>query len=252
MNGNQTKLESAGSKDSAFVDSKDDDTGNIPHPMDTASGAPKLPVPDTQPHSGETPPMASSVPILPETKRMAQENKDLQAELAEKSFTVENLKKELRQAQVEKDVIQITLNEKERELQAVKEQMNNDIQALKVEIEKLKDNKTHLAEKEKEIERLRKKEEKYQNEIDELKEAKHKLDLKIQKMESDLKFEIQSLKEQLEHTKQQTRGQVGVHVNNRGLGAFIQNVGPITMITVTAFLCITAFGITYLVVKNKK
>ena len=138
-------------------------------------------VTDTQPHAEGPPPMtSSSVPVLPEVKRMAQENKDLQAQLA--------------QVQVEKDMIQKELVEKEEELKAVKEEKDSQIQALKTEMERLKvelknEKENNVAEKakyEKDIKRLKQemkaKEDEYNKEKIRLMEDKHKLELRIEKM----------------------------------------------------------------------
>ena len=138
-------------------------------------------VTDTQPHAeGPSPVTSISVPVLPEVKRMAQENKDLQAQLA--------------QVQVEKDMIQQELVEKEEELKAVKEEKDSQIQALRTEMDRLKDElknekENNVAEKEKyekDIKRLKQemkaKEDEYNKERIRLMEEKHKLELKIEKM----------------------------------------------------------------------
>lgn len=264
------------SKDSDFVEGNsiaaDGDAGNIQVETATSSSASLRPisegviaeqnhsenlveeaddpmpaVPETQPPSEVSPPVTSSV--LPEVKRMEQENKDLKAQLAEKTNCIESLKEKFER---EKTEIERKLYEKERELQSVKEQTNNEIQKLKMEIEALKEwkneNKTNLAEKEREIERLREKEDNCQKEIDKLKEEKHRLELKIEKTEANLKGQIKILEERIK----QTQGLLEVQVSKESVKAKVENWGPKTISFVTLCICCTVLGVAYLSVKYKK
>lgn len=176
--GGQPKLEPARADDSAYVEAsnsvpQDGDAGSSQHqmaaadttintsfkPLSSSAGVvhviveqdhtdnlvvetedPGLAVIETQPHfEGQSPVTSISVPVLPEVKRMAQENKDLQAQLAEKTNSEESLKKDLKQVQVERDKIQKELDKKEEELKAVKEEKDSQIQALKKKMDHLKE-----------------------------------------------------------------------------------------------------------------
>ena len=276
----KTKPEPVSNKDSAFVEGisvaiNNGDEGNIQVETATSSSGSLKPISEgvvaeenhsgnlveeadnsmpvavpesqTQPHS-ELPVTSNSVTVLPEVKRMEQENKELKAQLAEKTNCIESLKEKFER---EKTEIEGKLYEKERELQSVKEQTNNEIQKLKLEIEALKEwkneNKTNLAEKEREIERLRDKEDKCQKEIDKLKEEKHRLDLKIQKMEAELqkteaklKGEIKFLEEQIK----QTQGRIEVQVSE-SIKAKAEKLDPKTICFVTACVCVTVLGWAY-------
>ena len=265
----KTKPEPVSNKDSAFVEGisvaiiNDEDEGNIQVETSTSSSGSLKPisdgviaeenhsenlveeaddpmpaVPETQPHS--EPPVTSNS-VLPEVKRMEQENKELKAQLAEKTNCIESLKEKFER---EKTEIEGKLYEKERELQSVKEQTNNEIQKLKLEIEALKEwkneNKTNLAEKEREIERLREKEDKCQKEIDKLKEEKHRLELKIEKTEAELKGEIKILEEQIK----QTQGRIEVQISE-SIKAKVEKLGPKTICFVAACICVTVLGWAY-------
>ena len=143
----------------------------------------------------------------------------------------------------------------EKEIQAVKESTDIQIQSLMSEIKNLNEWKNEskwiLAEKEKEIERLKEREEQCRKEIDEIKEAKHQLELKIERTEADLRSQIQILKERIKYAEQQAKGQMGLKFSNGGLTAFLENVGPITIIFVTVLICGTAFGIVHLITYTK-
>ena len=143
----------------------------------------------------------------------------------------------------------------EKEIQAVKESTDIQIQSLMSEIKILNEWKNEskwiLAEKEKEIERLREREEQCRKEIDEIKEAKHKLELKIERTEADLRSQIQILEERIKHAEQQAKGQLGLKFSNGGLTAFLENVGPKTIGFVTVWICTTALGVVYLITYTK-
>lgn len=204
-------------------------------------------VPETQPHPEVSPPVTSSS-VLPEVKRMEQENKELQAKLAEKNSDIERLKESHER---EKAEIERKLNEKERELQSVKEQTNHEIQKLKIEIglkEWKNENIANLAEKEKEIERLREKEDICQKEINKLKEEKYRLEMKINTTEADLKGQIKILKEQIEHT-QGKMTQMEVQVTNKSVKAKVENWDPNTIKFVAVCITVAVLGVAYF---NKK
>ena len=150
-------------------------------------------VADTQPHSDG--PLAvtaggSSVPVLPETKRMQQENLELQAQLAEKTNKEEQLTHELVAMSLEKEKSEEILKEKEKELEEKETQikeMKAEMQRLQQELKEERENniaqKKMLEEKIKDLERqLKEKEDSYAKEKLELVEQKHELQLQIEKM----------------------------------------------------------------------
>lgn len=227
--GSQPKLEPARAEDSAYVEAsnsvpQDSYSGSTQHQMaaaDTTISAsisssgvvhviveqdhtdnlvvetedPGLAVIETQPHPEEQSPVTSiSVPVLPTVKRIEQENKDLQAQLAEKTSSEESLKKDLEQVLVERDKIKRKLDEKEKELKAVKEEKDKHIKALESEVERLtvelkNEKENNVAEREENekkikslIEKLKEKKDKYRKEKFRLLEEKHQLELKVQRM----------------------------------------------------------------------
>lgn len=228
--GDQPKLQSASAYDSAFEETsnsvtQDGDAGSSQHQMaaaDTTTNTSFKPlsssagvvhviveqdhtdnlvletedsvvaVNETQPHSQGI--VSSSVPVLPEMKRIEQENKDLQAQLAEKTSSEESLKKDLEHVQVERDKIKRKLDEKEKELKAVKEEKDKHTKELETEVERLKvelknEKENNVAEKEDYekkikslIEKLKEKKNQYRQEKFRLLEEKHELEIKVQKM----------------------------------------------------------------------
>jgi hypothetical protein len=232
--GHLPKFEAASNRDSAFTemgeeDNRGDDAICVTHTQhqlatdDTASGAsfkrlttgvvvveqdhtdnltvgsdsPVSAVADTQPHS-EGPPAVSgsSVPVLPEVKQMEQENKDLQAQLAQKTSNEDSLKKDLEQLHIMKDESERKLREKEKELEKVKEENDSQIKALTDQMKRLKqelqnERENNIAEKqrhEKEIKKLKQllkeKENKYHEETLRLTNEKHQLELALERMKT--------------------------------------------------------------------
>lgn len=159
--------------------------------------APVSAIADTQPHTDGPPSVTTStVPVLPEVKRMEQENKDLQAQLAQKTSNEDCLKKELKRVQNEKEESEKKLAQTKMELETVKKEKESQIQALKAKIEELQSeresqNQKNAAEKEKyegEIAMLKQKlkEEKIKYNQDKLSLTReiHALELKIEQMKT--------------------------------------------------------------------
>ena len=237
--GHLPKLEAASNRDSAFTemgeeDNRGDDAICVTHTQhqlatdDTASGAsfkrlttgvvvveqdhtdnltvgsdsPVSAVADTQPHS-EGPPAVSgsSVPVLPEVKQMEQENKDLQAQLAQKTSNEDSLQKELKKVQAEKEESEKKLAKTRMEL----ETKDSQIKQLKAKIERLEserqtERENNAAEKERyagEIAmlkaQLQEKEAEYGKDQITLRQKIHDLELEIEKMntrEKEMKWRI--------------------------------------------------------------
>ena len=151
-------------------------------------------VQDTQPHTegqlSVTAGAGSSVPVLPETKRLEQTNKDLQAQLSEKIRNEERLTEELEGVHRDKEEIEKELIEKEKEL----EEKETQIKTLKAEMERLQEQlksekENNVAEKQKlkakikELEvQLKEKEDKFHEEKLSLITEKHNLELTMEKM----------------------------------------------------------------------
>ena len=147
---------------------------------------------DTQPHSDVLPSVATgnSAVILPETKRMQQENQDLQAQLAEKISHEEHLVRELRAMSLDKAKSEQKLKEKEEQLEqkeAQIKQMKAEMQRLQHELKEERENnvaeKKKLEEQIKNLEQqLKEKEDSFAKEKLELVEEKHKFELAIERM----------------------------------------------------------------------
>ena len=219
------KLETAGADDSAFAeDAVPQSNGTTHHQLTATGGAgegasfkpitsgvvyveqnhgsnltvesedPLPSVEDTQPHTEEglwlLVSASGSVPVLPETKRLEQANRDLQAQLAEKESEEKRLTEELEEVHMEKEKIERELEEKEKQLEekelqikTIKAKMESLQQELKAE---KKNNMTEKEKHEKEIEeykrQLKEEEDMFLKEKLQLIEEKHELELKVQKM----------------------------------------------------------------------
>lgn len=214
--GNQPKLEPASTGDSAFVEVStsvsltNDTDGSQQHQMAAATSFRPLSagvvvveqdhtdnleieseespaVPETQPHS-EVPP--SRTTVLPEVKRMEQENKELQTRLAKKIAKEESLKKELEKVQSEKEESTRKLAETRRELKKKDTQIRELQERMKNLQSELEDEKLHnAAEKEKyegEItalkDQLQHQEAEYNKERLSLTKEIHALEIKVEQM----------------------------------------------------------------------
>ena len=171
-----------------IVYAEQEHTGNLP----VASENPVESVTDTQPHLEESQAMmgGSSVPVLPETKRLLQTNQDLQAQLAEKTRDKQKLQEELRRVSIEKEKSEKKVAQKEKELE-VKElqikKLKEEVERLQQELQNEKESnvreKQMLKEQIKDLEsQLKEMEETFYKEKIDLMKEKHKLELQVERM----------------------------------------------------------------------
>ena len=158
---------------------------------------------DTQPHTDGPPSVnQSSVPVLPETKRMQQVNQDLRAELAERKDKEEGLCKKLTKLECEKKDSEEKLKKKEEELETVQREKDAEIEGLKAQIKekekKMAELQKKLSEREKENEESR---EQYEQEIKALETKIEKMTEQYNSKGLELRLEISDLKLELEKMK---------------------------------------------------
>ena len=215
--GGRRQLATAGSGPSlllggAAVYSEQEHAENIPVDSENTVTS----VEDTQPHPKGSTSVSSTV--LPEARRMLEENLDLKAELAARLDKELRLQKELESMSRAKHESEEKLKEKERELQEkelqivqLNVQRKKDVECLQQKLQSEREShveiKKNLQEKIKFLENeLQEKEAQYNQEKIELIQQKHELQLKIQEMrteEEKLKREIMEEKVKVADLKTQ-------------------------------------------------